>query len=35
MYFAFFGVGLITGTILTAGGGGKKSSSSKSSKSEK
>jgi uncharacterized integral membrane protein len=25
MYFAFFAVGLLTGTILTAGGGGKKS----------
>lgn len=24
MYFAFFAVGLLTGTILTAGGGGRK-----------
>jgi uncharacterized integral membrane protein len=35
MYFAFFAVGLLTGTILTAGGGKKGSSSSKSSKSDK
>ncbi len=35
MYFAFFGVGLISGTILTAGGGGKKGGASKPSKSEK
>lgn len=28
MYFAFFAVGLLTGTILTAGGGGKKGASS-------
>ena len=24
MYFAFFGVGVLTGTVLTAGGGGKR-----------
>lgn len=35
MYFAFFAVGLLTGTILTAGGGGKKGSSSSKSKSDK
>jgi uncharacterized integral membrane protein len=34
MYFAFFAIGLITGTVLTAGG-GKKSSSSSSSKASK
>ncbi|MBI5385142.1 MAG: hypothetical protein HZA90_10695 [Verrucomicrobia bacterium] len=33
MYFAFFAVGLLTGTILTAGG--KKGSGAKSAKSEK
>jgi uncharacterized integral membrane protein len=32
MYFAFFAVGVITGTVLTAGGGGKSSSGSKPSK---
>ena len=30
MYFAFFAVGVLTGTVLTAGGGGKKSSGSSS-----
>lgn len=33
MYFAFFAVGLLTGTILTAGGGGKKSGGSGASRS--
>ncbi|MFN0067988.1 MAG: hypothetical protein ACKVYV_10165 [Limisphaerales bacterium] len=33
MYFAFFAIGLLTGTILTAGGGGKKSGSSGASRS--
>ena len=28
MYFGFFAVGVLTGTILTAGGGGKRSGSS-------
>jgi len=30
MYLAFFAVGLLTGTIMTAGGGGKKGGSAKS-----
>jgi uncharacterized integral membrane protein len=30
MYLAFFAVGLLTGTIMTAGGGGKKGSGAKS-----
>ena len=30
MYFAFFGVGVLTGTVLTAGGGGKRGSKAKS-----
>ncbi len=34
MYLAFFGVGLLTGTIMTAGG-GKKGSGGKSAKSDK
>jgi len=32
MYFAFFAVGLLTGTVLTAGGSGKRSGSSSASK---
>ena len=35
MYFAFFAVGVLTGTILTAGGGGKKSGVSSKAKSDK
>jgi uncharacterized integral membrane protein len=35
MYFAFFAVGVLTGTILTAGGGGKKGSGSKTNRVEK
>ena len=35
MYFAFFAVGVLTGTILSAGGGKKGGSSSSSSKSSK
>lgn len=35
MYFAFFAVGVLTGTILTAGGGKKGGSSIKASKSDK
>ena len=35
MYFAFFAVGLLTGTILTAGAGKKGGSAGKSSKSER
>lgn len=35
MYFAFFAVGVLTGTIMTAGTGGKKGGGSKSSKSDK
>ena len=35
MYFAFFAIGVLTGTILTAGGGKKGSSVSKSSKADR
>ncbi len=35
MYLAFFAVGLLTGTIITAGGGGKKSNGGKWGKSAK
>jgi hypothetical protein len=35
MYFSFFAVGVLTGTILTAGGGKKGSSAVKSSKGDK
>ena len=37
MYFAFFAIGILTGTVLTAGGGGKKGagSSQKSAKTDK
>jgi uncharacterized integral membrane protein len=34
MYFGFFAVGILTGTILTAGGGGKRGGSSGKSKSD-
>jgi uncharacterized integral membrane protein len=35
MYFAFFAVGVLTGTILTAGGGGSRKGGGKTSKAEK